>query len=935
MSQASVQQRPSTQMSQAKIGNLPEIPHPLSRLGNPDKLNIRGLSSRAGERPSSNPPPRAASEIPFHITPRLSRSATGRDVLHDSLDAKKILPRIPGPFSPTIPEGIEVTVGDPAKTKLPVFGARADLQSRAESRASVASRASERPDTRFRLEVDELEMILRDRAKRGFYELRKLFVSNDPEGRGTVSRDALHRIVMTFVGKFVGPKQFNHLMARLRLGEKQVIRLDEFYAVFREPVSTEMPAWMDPVNRHHVEKITMTSSQVHLQLKEKAKQRFLDVADLFPQMNPGGSGRILKPEFRNVLNKMLFFMDDDEFEKLWTKYDVDGVGVINGEKMLNKLGISLRQQTASPSKERLDSAESTASGRKLKKIEIERAKSLNVERWLKNKFREGCSSMSGEFVKLDTDKTGEVDRNDFIKVLEKFGLKLDAAQVDSFCARCGVEIKGNGKIAYKTFLQRFQDRSETGMPHNILSNPNHKFNKSVRSHSPSAASSITAVEARLMALFQRDFLALLGTFHKIDKQHNDHITQEEFRAAIESRFEIEISDDEFAELIDKVPLDDEGYVKYPEFMSQFDTKGPAPSLFESKDAVVKKADVMKIQHQETEEPMDFEEFNKGRSIKEITKVIKKVLKRHYPEVEEAFNEMDEINSRRMTQEMLYELLKKFDVRPEVTRGEIRKLWDSMITNANGTLDFLQFVRHFGHSLRSAAFPNAKLMPPKRGDADFMIRSRKLNCAADMLEDNLRAKIDYMWDDLRREFLELDQYGTGFVSRTEYRDILQELCVQLSDYELEMLCRKFDTKNDGRINYIEFLRPFAVRKQTHRVGNQMAHVMSHPQADLPLAPIVDEPQKGLSGLTARLRQKLVGDWRNLRRAFKKLDPERSGYLSVPEFRSVMQLCNVVMDEDEVYHVMSQFDENMNGKINYNKFLSETFKADIRESPYASI
>ena len=61
------------------------------------------------------------------------------------------------------------------------------------------------------------------------------------------------------------------------------------------------------------------SSQVHAQLKERAKQRFLDLADLVPQMNPGGSGRIMAPEFRNVLNKLGFYMDDAEFDKLWKK----------------------------------------------------------------------------------------------------------------------------------------------------------------------------------------------------------------------------------------------------------------------------------------------------------------------------------------------------------------------------------------------------------------------------------------------------------------------------------------------------------------------------------------------------------------------------------------------------------------------------------------
>lgn len=83
---------------------------------------------------------------------------------------------------------------------------------------------------------------------------------------------------------------------------------------------------------------------------------------------------------------------------------------------------------------------------------------------------------------------------------------------------------------------------------------------------------------------------------------------------------------------------------------------------------------------------------------------------------------------------------RFKVNPEVTRGEIRDIWKTFITNTDKTFNFQQFTRHFGYSLKSAAFPNAKVNPPKRGDADFMIRSRKLNCAADMLHDNLRSKV---------------------------------------------------------------------------------------------------------------------------------------------------------------------------------------------------
>jgi len=40
--------------------------------------------------------------------------------------------------------------------------------------------------------------------------------------------------------------------------------------------------------------------------------------------------------------------------------------------------------------------------------------------------------------------------------------------------------------------------------------------------------------------------------------------------------------------------------------------------------------------------------------------------------------------------------------------------------------------------------------------------------------------------------------------------------------------------------------------------------------------------------------------------------------------VLKLANVVMDEDDVYHIMPRFDENLTGKIAYNKFLNETFQ-----------
>ena len=50
------------------------------------------------------------------------------------------------------------------------------------------------------------------------------------------------------------------------------------------------------------------------------------------------------------------------------------------------------------------------------------------------------------------------------------------------------------------------------------------------------------------------------------------MSQEQFRAAIESRFELGMSDGEWEQFISTVPLDGEGMVQYVQFMSRFDTK---------------------------------------------------------------------------------------------------------------------------------------------------------------------------------------------------------------------------------------------------------------------------------------------------------------------------------------------------------------------------
>ncbi len=52
-----------------------------------------------------------------------------------------------------------------------------------------------------------------------------------------------------------------------------------------------------------------------------------------------------------------------------------------------------------------------------------------------------------------------------------------------------------------------------------------------------------------------------------------------------------------------------------------------------------------------------------------------------------------------------------------------------------------------------------------------------------------------WDQLRKEFTQLDPYRTGYVQSEEFDDISTELCPAVNQEDLDMLKFRFQTQHD--------------------------------------------------------------------------------------------------------------------------------------------
>ncbi|KAL7856353.1 hypothetical protein AOLI_G00199570 [Acnodon oligacanthus] len=824
---------------------LPAIQHPSSRLAHPDNISVSGCSTLAPSTPLSL------------VSGSLDSPFRSQSVVRDF--------RFGTEKGPTARDDQD---GHVHRTELPLLASTSGQKGAAEGRAASrvsASTAAIVTEAQLKEQVDQLEDSLKERIQStGALTLKTMFKHNHPEGKPVASRSVVLLILTKFLRRLITAKQLKLLLQRLQLSDQALISFDELYNALRGPDSFA----------------TLSLPMTLMLLRGATRNRFLECVGNLTDKESLSQSWISASQLRDILDKLKLRLRNSVFEQLWKRLDTNGIGAVKLTVLLQKLGLDKRSNLHTSNKNNQCSSPSKAQDNNIpdtppSKAEEERQASVAMEMWLKDRFRAGVQRMKAEFDKRDPDGCGKVSGEDFLQVLATFDLQLKREHLGLFLSRCGVALRKGG-VDYTRFLRKFQDRSQDGITHRIISNPQHRFHsmEDVRH-----GSSVTEVEAKLTHLLHAEYLSLLESFQKIDKLNKGIISQEEFRAAVEHRFGLVISDREFEQLVDRLPLDRLGNVQYGVFMAAFDTRKGVPSLFEAG----KTAGHPDFPEQGPDEEEEKNMVGKDRSVIELSGLIRRIVAQQYRDVVREFEELDEKNTRRLTQEDMYQLLRRFPVQPEITRGEVRRLWSSLLTRQDGTLSYV----------------------------------------SDILVDALRAKVELSVAELWAEFSSMDVAGTGFVSREEFKEVLMSLCAHLSQYECEVLANKFDMNHDGRVSYREFLRPFPFQEQACRSGFNIAAALQSPRdaGDLPR-----NVETSVEALSTRIRKKLYRKRRAVRKACLRLDVSSSGHLSSAELAAVLQLCGVCDSPEELGSVFSVLAAEPTGHLDYRPLLLMTAQND---------
>ena len=140
-------------------------------------------------------------------------------------------------------------------------------------------------------------------------------------------------------------------------------------------------------------------------------------------------------------------------------------------------------------------------------------------------------------------------------------------------------------------------------------------------------------------------------------------------------------------------------------------------------------------------------------------------------------------------------------------------------------------------------------------------------------------------DLKEEFLSLDQDGDGNITIRELENILRSMQNKLraSEDDIQTAIKSLDMDGDGTINLAEFYK-----NQKNKTKHDLIH----------------------RALIQRSR---------IRKEFEKFDADNSGFITKQELLEVMHERGAKISAEQLTEMLSESDQDDDGKINYEEFV----------------
>ncbi|KAG8438643.1 hypothetical protein GDO86_004998 [Hymenochirus boettgeri] len=731
-------------------------------------------------------------------------------------------------------------------------------------------------DTKFHYtSAEDCLSQLRDKLREGFGDMYSAFYKLDSNCDGLITMQDFRHLLDSFMF-IMKPQEFERLLDLMGLNLTSTLNYKEFLSLFQKS-ENDCPPWLDSSYRpkQTMDCVDLACEQAHYYLVTKAQGRWHDLAKTFCEIDREGNGILQKKDLRNVLYRFYLPISPKEFEKLWNRYDSDGKGYLTHQEFLHKLGIAFASGDAGPSKRIVEDNQVCLDNHYIKQQQIQeemnafhkhQTKTLDIkdiEQQIKDKFRDYYQDFSTAFAKVDKNKDGLVTVSDFRGTLQDLHFNLDDEQFSSLLSRLKFKA-GNGKLSYFDFLKIIDDgraskygqnrceaataettqklslhkvsiklQEAVNSSYNELHKPPSTWAERVqRATRPRSSKELTMKDilTYIREVVTGRFDTIAQEFLSLDYANLNVLSKDDFRELFNKNFML-LTDDQFENLWNTLPLNSYGNLKYGEFLRQF-SSGQSPSRLEnvwtndtelinkpesalsSKQAAVDSYSGIRrpktapavlnrsttvIQRPKTAAAFPSKLVNCEKTENKLRGGLQKV----WQDVLRACRELDPARAGEIPTSEFSAILKQFNV--DTNEEE----FDNLAIKYN--------VRNDGKFSYSDFFRNVMLGPnPQENTLTQRLKVQKPRVPISTGPDGplflnamlrIQPKVVDCWRPMRRSFLSFDKTRSGFIGVPDFKQVLCKFGINLSEDDFFHLLGFFDKGLKATVSYNDFLRVF--------------------------------------------------------------------------------------------------------------------------------
>ncbi|ESO84984.1 hypothetical protein LOTGIDRAFT_236027 [Lottia gigantea] len=770
-----------------------------------------------------------------------------------------------------------------------------------------------------KMSFEQIEQEFRKRMRSNYVNLKKSFLAFDKSLSGFINIDDLKAILTNFTIP-MSNQLFTRLMERCGIRGTGRIAWEIFLEKFQNPMDSGNGQTIPIKNNHKFfpvmeKQCTVLSEDVWNQLYKSIESHYSSFRQAFLEFDINRTGKVTRKDFRRILEKFTFPLDDNQFKCVMLKLDPHHTNHVTYHQFL-----------------KLFEERDTWEGHKwLNSVHRfnEKQKPIimawgTVEDILREKIVENWRNVSDAIIYYDHSEEGFISPTNLKRVLNKYVLPISDEHFHKLVSNCK-SLGSDAKVNYIEFLENLKVEVSPGdlcglssqiyagskvaehVRHSDHINRQLVINKRLeeRTNFLSAEEVIAKLQDRLS---QHNTL-LYQAFNSFDKTGKGKISKRNFRRLLYNMGFV-MSDEQFQELVTKLQFSD-GFMSYKNFINNFENRNG------------QEVDIIRTGNHHVN-PIRGDEF--GFKAQEVENRLRTKLRDNFPDLRSAFYKFDNDHDGVLIKINFRDMLDYFMIVTSDEEYEI--LCQRLGIDKFSKLTYQDFLDKFeirdteaGHKWLKSVHRYNQTIPP-----------RKLT--AEETHEELKIKAHRQWADLAKAFLGFDRKKKGVIRKNELRNVLNRFMISNVKEEFDKLWKMYDEDEKGYVSYQDFLNKLGSSEFTpidegtsqNIIDGSRQTLLNHnlqqhykhedttlKQAELGMLMTAEEVEK-------LLRDKVRDKYKDFYTAFRNYDSKKRGYLSINEIQRVLVDLNIFLNEEEFFRLLDRIGLHTNqSKLNYEDFL----------------